>query len=85
MRVMFNRITYGTSVIEVIQFIRFDNNCLGLVMPDAIRLEKKNYDTYESTTKIEEADYNRWCEQLLRTGYLDLTRTGLEFKATHAT
>ena len=85
MRVMFNRITYGTSVIEVIQFIRFDNNCLGLVMPDAIRLEKKNYDTYESTTKVEDSDFKRWAEQLCRTGYLDLTRTDLEFIATHGT
>ena len=79
MRVMFNRQTYGASVIEVVQFIRFDNDCLGLVMPDAIRLQKKNFDTYESTTKVEETDYNRWCEQLCRTGYLDLTRTDLIF------
>lgn len=79
MRVMFNRKTYGASVIEIMQFIRFDNDCLGLVMPDAIRLQKKNFDTYESTTKVEETDYNRWCEQLCRTGYLDLTRTDLIF------
>ena len=79
MRVMFNRKTYGASVIEIMQFIRVDNDCLGLVMPDAIRLQKKNFDTYESTTKVEETDYNRWCEQLCRTGYLDLTRTDLIF------
>ena len=79
MRVMFNRQTYGASVIEVVQFIRFDNDCLGLVMPDGIRLQKKNFDTYESTAKVEETDYNRWCEQLCRTGYLDLTRTDLIF------
>ena len=47
-------------------------------------LEKKNYDTYESTTKIEEADYNRWCEQLLRSGYMDFSRTDLVFEAAKA-
>ena len=80
MRVQFIRKDKGISVIEVVQMIRFDEETLGLIMPDAIRLQKKNFDTYESLTKVEESDYNRWCEQLCRTGYLDLTRTDLEFR-----
>ena len=84
MRVLFNRKTYGASVVEVIHFTRFDNQEIGLIMPYSQRLEKKNYDAYESTTKVEESDYNRWAEQLCRTGYLDLSRSDLEFIATYA-
>ena len=81
MRVQFKRKDRGITVIEVVQMIQFDEKTLGLIMPDAIRFQKRDFDTYESTTKVEESDYNRWCEQLFRTGYLDLTRTDLEFRS----
>lgn len=86
MRVQFKqRNNIGITVIEAIEMKRLNNQCLGLVLPYSKRLEKLEYDTFESTTPIDETEFIRWCEQLLRTGYLDLTRTELEFKATHAT
>ena len=84
MRVQIMRKDYGISVIEVIQMLQYNEKTIGLVMPYSQRLEKRKYDSYESTTPVDEADFNRWCEQLVRTGYLDLTRTDLEFKATYA-
>ena len=37
MRVQFIRKDKGISVIEVVQMIRFDEETLGLIMPDAIK------------------------------------------------
>ena len=84
MRVQIKQKDHGMLVIEAIEIIRFNNNCVGFILPYSQRLEKTRYDTYESTEPVEEDDYNRWCEQLLRTGYLDLARTDFVFWATHA-
>ena len=84
MRVQFNIFNgVGVTVIEAVQMIRLNNKRIGLVVPYTKRFEKINFDTYESNEPVDEADFNRWCEQLCRTGYLDLTRTDFVFKGTH--
>lgn len=81
MRVQFKREDGRVTVIEVIQMIRFDSFRLGLIMPDSTYLDNRNYDYYQSTTEIVERDYIYWCDQLMRNGYLDLTRSDLVFSA----
>jgi len=85
MRVYFKREDGSTTVIEIIQMIRYrDENNVGLAMPYSQYCETKGFNFYKSTTAPEEREYNQWCEQLMRTGYLDLTRSNLVFKAYKA-
>ena len=85
MRVRFMRNYGAMTVIEVIQFTRYDNNqCIGLIMTYSTYGETKSYNKYESTEPVDESDYKYMCEQLLRTGYLDLTQSKFVFKAYKA-
>lgn len=81
MRVYFKRVDDRKTVIEIIQMIRYDSGELGLVMPYSQYGEKRNYNFYMSTRKVEEREVNNWCEQLLRSGYLDLTCYDINFKS----
>ncbi len=85
MRVYFKREDGSATVIEVIQMIRYrDENTLALAMPYSQYGETKGFNYYLSTTAANESDFKYWCEQLMRTGYLDLTRSDLVFKAYKA-
>lgn len=82
MRVYFKRDDNRTVLVEVVQFVRYSSNdTLALVMPASKYMEKKGLEYYNSTKPVSEMDYNSWCEQLMRNGYLDLTRSGLIFTA----
>ena len=85
MRVLFNRSDNKRTVIEVVQLIRYDNDLAGLVMPYTKYGEARNYNYYKSSRAVEEEEFNRWCETLLRTGYLDLTRTDITFSYSLST
>ena len=80
MRVCFRRDNKLKVVIEIMQMIRYDTDTVGLVMPYTKHHEIRNYDCYESNEKVDESDYNYWCDQLMRTGYLDLSRTNFTFR-----
>ena len=80
MRVCIRRKNDVLTVIEVIQFIRFDAGTIGMIMPYSKYLETRNYECYESLEEVDESDFNYWCEQLTRNGYLDLSRTKLHFR-----
>lgn len=85
MRVYFKREDNTTTIIEIIQMIRYrEENTVGLAMPFSQYTETKGFNFYKSTTGVEENEYNYWCEQLMRNGYLDLTRSKLVFKAYKA-
>ncbi len=80
MRVLIKRSDDRAVVVEIVQFIKFkEDNILGLILPYSSWYETRNYNFYKSTTPVEDRDYNYWCEQLTRNGYLDLTRTDLLF------
>ena len=81
MRVQFKREDGRVTVIEVVQMIRFDSFRLGLILPDSTYLDNRVYDYYQSTKEVVERDYIYWCDQLMRNGYLDLTRSDLVFSA----
>ncbi|MCR4557390.1 MAG: hypothetical protein K5779_06175 [Saccharofermentans sp.] len=80
MRVNFRRKNKMVAVIEIVQMIRYDTETVGLVLPYTKHHEKRDYDCFESTEKVDETDYNYWCEQLVRNGYLDLSRTKYVFR-----
>ena len=80
MRVSFRRLNKMEVVIEIVQMIRYDSDTVGLVLPYTKHHEIRDYDCYESTEKVDETEYNYWCDQLLRNGYLDLTRTKFVFR-----
>lgn len=81
MRVSFRRENNKVTVIEVIQMIHYDDvSTVGLVMPYSAYGEAKKYNVYESRSKVDETEYTYWCDQLLRNGYLDLTRSNLVFR-----
>ncbi|MBO4346745.1 MAG: hypothetical protein J5840_03805 [Lachnospiraceae bacterium] len=84
MRVQFTKTNNTLSVIEVIQIIKYDTNTIGLIMPYSKCIENKNYDSYKSTKPVDNTEFNRWCEQLLRSGYMDFSRTDLVFEAAKA-
>lgn len=85
MRVYLKRADNRATVIEIIQMIRYNNdNTLGLIMPYSQYGATRQYEYYESTTPVDEYEYNRLCEQLMRTGYLDLSHSQLVFKAFKA-
>lgn len=85
MRVYFRREDGTTTVIEVIQMTRYrEEYTLGLAMPYSQYCETKGFNFYKSTTAVDENEFNYLCEQLMRNGYLDLTRSKLVFKAYKA-
>ena len=85
MRVCIKRTDGRTTVIEIVQMIRYgDTDIVGLIMQHSEYLTKRKYDHYQSTTPAFERDFNYWCEQLMRNGYLDLTRSELEFKSANS-
>ena len=84
MRVLFKRDDERQTFIEVIQMLRYNNETLGLVMPYSQYGETKGFNFYQSTEPADEREFNYWCDQLMRNGYLDLTRSKLVFKAYKA-
>ena len=81
MRVYFKREDGRARVIEVIQMILYDNDTLGLVMANSQYAENRGFNYYQSTRKVEEREFKNWSEQLLRSGYLDLSGSDIFFKA----
>jgi hypothetical protein len=69
----------ATIVIEVVQMNHYDEGTIGLVLPYSEYFASKGYNVYESTEQADEHDFSYWSDTLLRTGYLDLTRTNLKF------
>ena len=84
MRACFKLKTGTPVVIEVTQLIRFNEGTVGLILPYSKRFEAKKFDSYQTTEKVDERDYNNWCEQMMRTGYLDLSRTQYVFTSAIA-
>ena len=81
MRVQLKKSDGELTIIEVIQMIQSNNGHIGFVMPYSIYGERRKYDFYLSTTPAEISEFNRWCDHLLRTGYLDLSRSEIMFVA----
>ena len=79
MRVQLTRKGGLITVIETVQIIRWDSGSLIFILPYSQYGEIRKYHFYKSIRTVDDTEYNRWCEQLLRTGYLDLTRVDLEF------
>ena len=84
MRACFKRKNGMVLVIEVTQLIRFDEGTVGLILPYSKRFETRNFDSYQTTEVVDENEYNKWCEQMMRTGYLDLSRTQYVFTSAIA-
>ena len=80
MRVNFRRTNQLLTVAEIIQMVRYDSDEVGLVLPYSKNHEQRGFDAYQSTEKVDESEYNHWCEQLMRNGYLDLSRTKFVFR-----
>lgn len=85
MRVRFKRFSGSIAVVEIIELTQYDDNkCIGLIMPYSTYGETKNYNKYESTEPVDESDFKYMSEQLMRTGYLDLTHSKFVFKSYKA-
>ena len=81
MRVQFKKTDGELTIIETIQMIQNNNGSIGFVLPYSIYGERRKYDFYLSTTPAEITEFNRWSDHLLRTGYLDLSRSEILFVA----
>ena len=68
-----------SAVVEAVQMIQYKGGTVGFVLPYSEYYLSRAYNVYESTEPADPHDYAYWSDSLLRTGYLDLSKSKLIF------